>query len=238
MKARKFTISSGDKKLIALVLAKIREKKKTGKLRIFGFESLYRLLDKNEINLIKKLLLIEPLKYGFKGKYLGLAGVPNDLVAIRTQKYKFEGKTKSTGEQYLPKQVFLAYKKLNSALYKDTGKKLLVGSGYRSPAYQVITFLWHLNFHKFNFNKTIKRVAIPGYSEHGFARWQAIDFMTDDGIPTVHKPADFAKTVEYKWLLENANRFGFYQSYPRNNKLGVAFEPWHWQFRKLPLLPV
>lgn len=232
MKARKFIISSGDKKLIASVLAKINEKKKTGKLRIFGFESLYRFLDKNEVNLIKKLLAIEPLKYGFRGKYLGLVDVPNDLVAIGVQRYKLKGKIKTVGERYLPKQVFRAYKKLNSALYKDTGKKLLVGSGYRSPAYQAVVFLHYLSANNFNFNKTIKRVAIPGYSEHGFPPKQALDFMTVKGIPLADKLSGFDKTMEYKWLLKNAGKLGFYQSYPRNNKLGVIFEPWHWHFKK------
>lgn len=228
----KFSISAQEKKVIVSILGKIEKEKENSEVRIISFDSLFKLLIQDEKILVKKFQDVNPLIYGFKGRYLGIQNVPKNLVAIRNQKYKSKDKIKKIETPYLPKPVFYAYKKINSALYKDTKKKLLVDSGYRSPAYQVITFLWYLNFHKFNFYKTIKRVAIPGYSEHGLPKEQAIDFITIEGIPSDERPLDFAKTIEYKWLLENANKFGFFQSYPRNNKLGVIFEPWHWQFRK------
>ena len=232
MTTPKFSISSKDKKLIVSILEKIENKKKNSEVRIIDFNPLFKILDKEEKILVEKFRDINPLIYGFKGRYLGIQNVPKNIIAIRNQKYKSKDKIEKIEIQYLPNPVFVAYKKLNSALYKDTKKKLLIDSGYRSPAYQIITFLWYLNFHKFNFSKTIKRVAIPGYSEHGFPKGQAVDFITTGGIPSDERPLDFAKTIEYKWLLKNANKFGFYQSYPRNNKLGLMFEPWHWQFRK------
>ncbi|MBI2635134.1 MAG: D-alanyl-D-alanine carboxypeptidase family protein [Parcubacteria group bacterium] len=232
MNTPKFSTSAEDKKLIVSILEKIEKKKKNSEVRIIGFEHLFKFLSDKEKILVKKFRDINPLIFGFKGRYLRIQGVPKNLVAIRGQKYKSKDKIEKIETQYLPKPVFEAYKKLNSVLFKDIKKKLLVDSGYRSPAYQVITFLWYLNFHKFNFSKTIKRVAIPGYSEHGFPKGQAVDFITTDGVPNDEKPLDFAKTIEYNWLLKNADKFGFYQSYPRNNKLGAMFEPWHWQFRK------
>lgn len=232
MSAPKFSISPREKKIIVSILEKIEKEKKNTEVRIISFDSLFEVLNKDEKILVKKFRDINPLIYGFRGRYLGIQGVPKNLVTIRNQKYKSKDKVEKIETQYLPKPVFEAYKKLNNALYKDTKKKLLVDSGYRSPAYQVITFLWYLNFHKFDFSKTIKRVAIPGYSEHGFPKGQAVDFITTDGIPSDERPLDFAKTIEYKWLLGNAEKIGFYQSYPSNNKLGVMFEPWHWQFRK------
>ncbi len=227
----KFVISSRDKKLIDSVLAKVKEEKKKRDVRIMSFDRLFRLLSEEERSLLLRFRDLNPSKYGFKGRYFGIQKVPANLVAIRGQKYRAEDKAKETGVQYLPKPAFKAYKELNGAIYKDTGKKLLVGSGYRSPAYQTTTFLWHLRFHKFNFRKTVKRVAAPGYSEHGYPKGQAIDFLTQDGIPGLHNPERFAKTEEYQWLMENAHKFGFHLSYPRNNKIGIVFEPWHWQFR-------
>lgn len=232
MKIPKFSILPQEKKLIASILVKIENEKKNKEVRIMSFDFLFKLLNKEEKILVKKFRDINPLIYGFRGRYLGIQKVPNNLIVIRNQKYKLKGKTEKIENQYLPKPVYLAYKKLNAVLYKNTQKKLLVDSGYRSPAYQVIIFLWYLNFYKFNFPKTIKYVAIPGYSEHGFSKGQAVDFITFNGVPIDEKLLDFAKTIEYKWLLENADKFNFYQSYPRNNKLGVMFEPWHWQFRK------
>lgn len=133
--------------------------------------------------------------------------------------------------QYLPKQVWQAYKKMSNALQKDTGKTLLVSSGYRSPAYQIIIFLHYLKHYKNNLKKTLRRVALPGWSEHGNPNQQAIDFMTKDGKPSEKNPLDFIKTREYSWLVKNANNYNFYLSYPRNNKLGIMFEPWHWHFK-------
>lgn len=226
-------MSSSEKKCIVSILEKIENAKKNKEVKIISFDSLFQLFNNDEKILIEKFKNIDPSTYGFKGDYFGIQKVPNNLIAIRNQQYKSHGKIKTIETQYLPRPVYLAYKKLNAALHKDTQKKLLIDSGYRSPAYQVIIFLWYLNFHKFNFLKNIKRVALPGYSEHGFPKQQAVDFITINGIPTDNKPLDFAKTIEYKWLLQNADKFNFYQSYPRNNKLGIMFEPWHWHFRKI-----
>ena len=77
-----------------------------------------------------------------------------------------------------------------------------------------------------------ERVAFPGYSEHGAPRWPAIDFVTMKGMPSDKNPLDFVSTEEYRWLLKNAHRFGFYLSYPKNNKDGIMYEPWHWRFEK------
>jgi zinc D-Ala-D-Ala carboxypeptidase len=58
-----------------------------------------------------------------------------------------------------------------------------------------------------------------------------LDFITIDGIPDDENPQKFADTEEYEWLAKNANSFKFYLSYPKNNTLGVVFEPWYWSFQ-------
>ena len=65
--------------------------------------------------------------------------------------------------------------------------------------------------------------ARPGHSEH-HAGW-AIDL----GAPG-SQPLDeaFASTPQYHWLEQNAGDFGFVLTYPRDNRTGIAFEPWHW----------
>ena len=37
-----------------------------------------------------------------------------------------------------------------------------------------------------------------------------------------------ATQEEYAWLKDNAARFRFRLSYPRDNPHGIAYEPWHW----------
>lgn len=66
--------------------------------------------------------------------------------------------------------------------------------------------------------------ADQGYSEHQLGT--TIDF-TDS---TVGAGLDgFEETVAYFWLLKNAYKYGFMQSYPPNQEFYI-FEPWHWRF--------
>jgi D-alanyl-D-alanine carboxypeptidase len=66
--------------------------------------------------------------------------------------------------------------------------------------------------------------ADQGYSEHQLGT--ALDFITTglggqlDG---------FDGTAAYQWLINNAYRYGFVLSYPKNNPYYI-YEPWHWRF--------
>ena len=42
----------------------------------------------------------------------------------------------------------------------------------------------------------------------------------------------FAKTSEYKWLLKNAENYGFILRYPedKEDKTKIAYESWHWRY--------
>lgn len=197
-----------------------------------GFRSFYQLLDPAEHTLAEKIANLNPRDFGFKGPYHGIAPIPKNLVAIGNQKYREEGRVKTIAPApLLPKNVARAYWRLRKMMKKEIEKTLLVESAYRSPAYQLAIFLYYLEFHNWNISKTAKRVALPGYSEHGNPKQQAMDFITADGKPSDEKPLEFARTEEYRWLLENAHCFGFYLSYPKHNRWGVAFEPWHWSYQ-------
>jgi len=215
-----------DKKIINSILKKMDKSRKIKDLKIISFPRLYKYLNKTEIELINNFLKLNPRKYGFKGKFFGVKKVPKNLVSIRNQKYNFSGKKEIIGEQCLPKPVYLAFQRMNKALDGETGRKLLIDSGYRSPAYQTILFLYYLKLHKFNFLRTMRGVAFPGDSEHEDPVNTATELMTINGAP--HNGMGFEKTEEYKWLTENANEFGFYLSYPRNNG-NFMYEPWHWR---------
>ena len=66
--------------------------------------------------------------------------------------------------------------------------------------------------------------ADQGYSEHQLGT--TLDFTTPK-IGAVL--SGFDKTAEYKWLQENAHKYGFILSYPKENSYYI-FEPWHWRF--------
>jgi D-alanyl-D-alanine carboxypeptidase len=74
--------------------------------------------------------------------------------------------------------------------------------------------------------------AYPGYSEHHTGC--AVDVGSTS---CAHFTQQFAATAEFCWLVARAESFGFSLSYPSGNPHGIAFEPWHWCFKKgLPAL--
>lgn len=71
--------------------------------------------------------------------------------------------------------------------------------------------------------------APPGFSEHHSGR--AIDISTP-GYPSLEEI--FEDSEAFDWLLINAGDWGFRISYPRDNAYGIAYEPWHWLYEKIP----
>ena len=66
--------------------------------------------------------------------------------------------------------------------------------------------------------------ADQGYSEHQLGT--TVDFTTPDIGAGFSK---FETTAAYTWLTDNAYKYGFALSYPKNNAY-YQFEPWHWRF--------
>lgn len=67
----------------------------------------------------------------------------------------------------------------------------------------------------------------PGTSEHQLG--QAFDFFTEGS-----KYSDkFATTKEYKWLCENAYKYGFIERYPEDKEDSTNHRPMPWHFRFL-----
>ncbi|MBV5260132.1 D-alanyl-D-alanine carboxypeptidase family protein [Synechococcus moorigangaii CMS01] len=77
---------------------------------------------------------------------------------------------------------------------------------------------------------TTKRAEVsapPRYSEHHTG--YAID-VGDGNLPATHLQENFENTPAFRWLQENAARYSFELSFPRDNPQGIAYEPWHWRF--------
>ena len=77
--------------------------------------------------------------------------------------------------------------------------------------------------------------ARPGHSEH----------QTGLAIDVLHRGHDgglmmnmgFENSNQYKWMLENAHKFGFILRYPNGyrQQSGFMFEPWHWRYVGIPV---
>ena len=212
----------------------VPDRQKAGTAPLMTFEELYQGLGTEEREFLDRVRAIDPRKnFGFQGTYLGSETRNGAFKKIDDQWIEKDGKRQRLDPQYLPQNVYEAYERMMQAMEKDLGKRLLVESGYRSPAYQLHTFLFYLPKHHDSLAETGRWVALPGYSEHGAPDHQAIDFINQKGINGEDRVEDFEALPEYAWLLTHARKFGFVLSYPRGKK-GITFEPWHWRFEGSP----
>ncbi len=101
----------------------------------------------------------------------------------------------------------------------DDSVALIVDSGYRSVAYQRRIIARRLAGGQ-SIARIMAFVAPPGYSEHHTGR--AFDL-----VPSA---AAFADTDTYRWLSQNAGRFGFKETLPAAGQDSAAWESWHWTF--------
>ena len=107
--------------------------------------------------------------------------------------------------------------------------KLWVSSCYRSLDYQKWLYQNKINFfinkgyeEKEARKKAGKIVAIPGTSEHNLGI--AVDFNDDRD--------DFYLTDAYKWLINNADKYGFILRYSKEKQKITSriYEPWHFRY--------
>lgn len=130
--------------------------------------------------------------------------------------------------QRLDRRVAAAYEKMYNAALKD-GATLTPCSGYRSYERQEKNYNRKVDFYKgqgYSEQEAKKeaatRIMPPGSSEHNLG--YAMDIVCADSW--------FKDTKEFKWLMENAQDYGFILRYPEDKQkiTGVIYEPWHWRY--------
>ncbi len=169
------------------------------------------------VGVLKKLSTTDPelLKKYSKVYFLNEHYSPISLSEIGVD-YRSE---KSINYQ-IDSDVLPFLEKLIEAGNRD-GVSLKAFSAYRS-------FITQLNLktsYKVSYGAGANKFsADQGYSEHQLGT--ALDFTT---LKTKGALEGFDKTIEYNWLLGNANKYGFIISYPSGNAY-YKFEPWHWRF--------
>jgi len=112
---------------------------------------------------------------------------------------------------------------------EKNGMCLVVMSSYRSNEQQQ-------KIYNESQDKTL--VALPGRSEHQTG--MAVDFgacptkrgIRDDSGNRLELKNDFETLPEYQWLLNNASKYNFEQSFTKENQdiTGFPAESWHWKF--------
>lgn len=128
-------------------------------------------------------------------------------------------------EQFMTPQTYRQWRSMMSAA-AEAGVTLLLVSAWRSVDYQCGLIQRKLDSGQ-AIEDILKVNAAPGYSEHHTGR--ALDLATPGSEPLAES---FEDTDAFAWLCNNASRFGFSLSYPRDNPWGIIYEPWHWAYRE------
>ena len=107
---------------------------------------------------------------------------------------------------------------------KKDSIELSILSGFRSYYNQYAIINYKLNAGLI-LEEILKENKLPGLSEHHSGN--AIDIISN----SYKLSLEFENSLAYAWLVKNAYKYGFHLTYPKNNKQGIMFEPWHWYFK-------
>jgi D-alanyl-D-alanine carboxypeptidase len=109
----------------------------------------------------------------------------------------------------------------------DDGVRLLIVSGFRDCEYQA-----GLIRRKLEAGQAIADIlavnAPPGFSQHHTGC--AVDIASPGSRPLTE---EFEHSEAFAWLGERAGEFGFSMTYPRDNRYGFIYEPWHWALNEM-----
>ncbi len=130
---------------------------------------------------------------------------------------------------YMEEGVTPYYEEMYTAAKKD-GITLTPYSAYRSYERQKNNYINLTKQYKSQYKlseedaarKAATVILPPGTSEHNLGLAMDICNTRDD----------FANTKEFKWLTENAHKYGFILRYTADKQdiTGIVPEPWHWRF--------
>ena len=146
--------------------------------------------------------------------------LPADFVPEGLEGLDGSGLSLSRKGHSLRRPAFEALLAMDAAA-RAKGVVLLVGSTYRSFAYQKEVF--DRSVAAEGLAETERSVAPPGASQHQLGT--ALDFAPIDEA--------FASTQASRWLAANASRFGFSLSFPEGLEAETGYKPESWHYRYL-----
>lgn len=157
-----------------------------------------------------------PADYG-RSRGLRLVGEPRRLA--------FAGYDIHQRPQWLQPRAARAWFALRQAAALSQVELQLV-SAFRSAEYQ-LGILERKRARGQDIEEILRVSAAPGYSEHHSGR--ALD-LTTPGFAALEQ--EFEGSPAFAWLRRHAHEYGFALSFPPDNPHGIAYEPWHWCWRR------
>jgi len=145
-------------------------------------------------------------------------------VIPEARRMNFVGLGTDGRDKFLTAGTAHAWERMRDAAELE-GVPLLLVSAFRSFEYQHALIRAKLARGR-SIDEILRVNAPPGCSEHHSGR--AIDIGCV-GTPPLEE--DFENTSAFSWLTRHAGQFGFRLSYPRNNRHGYLYEPWHWYWQ-------
>ncbi len=162
-----------------------------------------------ELAFLEEMFFVDAQQYGFFGEKVILK-----LTAKVPSRERF--KVPHTGHFVYRGKSLESYVRVR----KDIGDSIILTSGIRNVVKQNHLFLAKAIQSHGNLSRASRSLAPPGHSFHGVG-----DFDVGKvGFGRRNFTSDFAKTDEFKKLVD----LGYINiRYPKNNLLGVRYEPWH-----------
>ncbi len=176
-----------------------------------------------------------------KTDLIGESFVPESLVTVNSA-YTLYGK-----ELQLSERAGVAAIAMIDEMRAEGLTKAYITSGYRSYSYQQTLFDMYYQNEKTAHPdwsdeqlraQVLSYSAAPGSSEHQTGL--CMDLFVSPGMLELENyghegtkdDIGFAETEEFKWLKENAHKFGFILRYPESkvDVTGYTYESWHYRF--------
>ena len=144
--------------------------------------------------------------------------VPPDLVSTNNSGIAGGGKVRN---------LAIADLRFMQRAAKNAGKPIAVSSAYRS--YTAQSNLFASDVIALGYEAALLHTARPGHSEHQLGT--TIDFKSKR-LADTSPDGDWANTRAGRWMKNNAWKYGWVMSYPKD-KTSVTcyqYEPWHYRY--------
>lgn len=147
--------------------------------------------------------------------YLEETFIPEDIVTADIEYTVYNGKLNKTAYENFVKMADAA---------KESGLTLKITTGYRDYNFQSALYNNYVKIDGVENADTYS--ARPGFSEHQLG--YSIDLTNANNVDF----EEFEYTEEYKWLNDNAHKYGFIMRYPKDKEYitGYMFESWHYRY--------
>ncbi|MBQ2639729.1 MAG: M15 family metallopeptidase [Bacilli bacterium] len=162
----------------------------------------------------------EPLKIRKYNKYVLVTKHRQLMKSYKPKLVNIDKKYALDSKQKSVKEAKDAFIKMYKAA-KKKGYEIYINSSYRS--YEEQEKICNTYSSLYGQSYIEKYVAKPGYSEHQTGL--VFDIASK-------KNKIFAESKEYKWMQENAYKYGFIQRYPKGYEeiTGFRAEQWHYRY--------